>query len=400
MLDLRRLAVSSGRIAGQTLGEIDLQGRFGATTTAQSRRADVDLLGAADDLVLELGDRLRLIAPPTSSSPRLAAFLGDSETRLAEVDSRSAAFGVALGIRARCRHVPGPPPTRRRLRRAHRRTRARCPRAGSGPVQFAMGHQAALTPRQLGTVVFLAAGSRTRAGPVQRGGVHRRERAADRASSGSRSPPCRDGVRTRRRPPPVRPARCGARRGSGRCADPTGRARLRRRTDEPRRTGRDRLRGRRSLGDDPQDPCRGSSPRPRPSRVRGCRRGRPPGRRHLRAVPLVLRARCPATVDPQGVEVGAVRGVVMSMADDARRGRDPRRRRDRPRDRVVPQRSVGGLQDRRGRRPGAEEPVPAARGGARRVRLHGVGDGGAGGRRRARRGRARSPRPTRASSGR
>ena len=79
--------------------------------------------------------------------------------------------------------------------------------------------------------------------------------------------------------------------------------------------------------------------------------------RHLFAVPGHL--------DPTGIEVGAARGVVGSVLDDARGGRDPRRRRHRPRDRVVPQRPLAGLQDRRGHGPRAARAVPAARGGAR-----------------------------------
>ena len=46
-------------------------------------------------------------------------------------------------------------------------------------------------------------------------------------------------------------------------------------------------------------------------------------------------------------------------------GRDPRRRRDRPRHRVVPQRPLGRLQDGRGHRSRAARAVPAARGRAR-----------------------------------
>ena len=58
----------------------------------------------------------------------------------------------------------------------------------------------------------------------------------------------------------------------------------------------------------------------------------------------------PGHRDRDGVEVGAARAVVSSMLGDARGRRHAPRRRDRPRDRVVPQRPVGRLQDRRGHR--------------------------------------------------
>ena len=55
-------------------------------------------------------------------------------------------------------------------------------------------------------------------------------------------------------------------------------------------------------------------------------------------------------INGAGMEVGATRGVVGTMPEHARGRRDPRRRGDRPRHRVVPQRPVGRLQGRRGRR--------------------------------------------------
>ena len=78
---------------------------------------------------------------------------------------------------------------------------------------------------------------------------------------------------------------------------------------------------------------------------------RPPRRRHLRAVPPLLR---PAPLH-QGQGPAVRRGgrrAAHGAADD-RAGRDAPRRRDRSRHRVVPQRAVAGLQDRRGHRAGA-----------------------------------------------
>ena len=49
--------------------------------------------------------------------------------------------------------------------------------------------------------------------------------------------------------------------------------------------------------------------------------------------------------------LGAVAGVLHSVLEMIEKGAHPHRRRHRPRDRVVPQRPLAGLQDRRGHRP-------------------------------------------------
>ena len=74
----------------------------------------------------------------------------------------------------------------------------------------------------------------------------------------------------------------------------------------------------------------------------------------------------PSHADATGIEVAAVRGVVGSMLMMLERRRDARRRGHRPRDRVVPQRPVARLQDRRRHRAGAAGAVPPARGRPRR----------------------------------
>ena len=83
-------------------------------------------------------------------------------------------------------------------------------------------------------------------------------------------------------------------------------------------------------------------------------------------------------------------GRSASVLAHARGWRDPPRGGDRSRHPVVPQRPLGRLQDRRGHRPRAVRPVPAARGRARRDGRDGVGDGRARSRRRARDQRPRS----------
>ena len=62
-LDYRRIAVSNPKVCGIPIGELRLPRRFGATAT-RIRRGDVDVL-ATDDLTLQIGDRVRVVAPPS-----------------------------------------------------------------------------------------------------------------------------------------------------------------------------------------------------------------------------------------------------------------------------------------------------------------------------------------------
>ena len=75
-LDFRRMAVSNREVAGRPLAELDLMGRFGATAT-RVRRGDIDLL-ATDDLIIHVGDRIRVTAPKARMD-EVSDFFGDSE---------------------------------------------------------------------------------------------------------------------------------------------------------------------------------------------------------------------------------------------------------------------------------------------------------------------------------
>jgi putative transport protein len=74
-LDFRRIVVSHRVVAGRTIGDLDLPAEHGGTAT-RVRRGDVDMV-AAPGLVLELGDRVRVVAPP-SRMAEIARFFGDS----------------------------------------------------------------------------------------------------------------------------------------------------------------------------------------------------------------------------------------------------------------------------------------------------------------------------------
>lgn len=94
-LDYRRIAVSDRRATGRSIGSLDLLGRFGAVIT-RVRRGDADLV-ADPALVLRPGDRVRVVAS-RDRLDEVAAFLGDSERRLAEVDGAALGLGIAVGL--------------------------------------------------------------------------------------------------------------------------------------------------------------------------------------------------------------------------------------------------------------------------------------------------------------
>ena len=94
-LDFRRIAVSNREVAGRSLGELHLAQRFGATAT-RVRRGDIDLL-ATDDLVLALGDRVRVVAAREKISV-VAAYLGDSERGATDINPIGLFLGLGLGL--------------------------------------------------------------------------------------------------------------------------------------------------------------------------------------------------------------------------------------------------------------------------------------------------------------
>ena len=94
-VDFRRILISNARIAGDTVGELDIPARFDGIVT-RVRRGDVDLL-AYDDLMVELGDGIRVVVP-RRRMPAVSKYLGDSERRVSQVDALSLGIGLALGL--------------------------------------------------------------------------------------------------------------------------------------------------------------------------------------------------------------------------------------------------------------------------------------------------------------
>ena len=161
-VDVRRIVISDRAAVGRRLGDLKLNERFGAVAT-RVRRGDVDLL-AHDDIVVLPGDRLRVVAPRARMA-EVAAFLGDSERRVAEIDAFGFMAGIAVGLALGLVRVPmfgaghfalgaagGPLVVGLILGRLER----------TGPIVWQPPYGANLALRQFGTILFLGTvGSRS-----------------------------------------------------------------------------------------------------------------------------------------------------------------------------------------------------------------------------------------------
>lgn len=155
-VDYRRVAVSNPKVAGQSLGDLRLRRRFGAVAT-RVRRGDVDLL-ATDDLVLQIGDRVRIVAERRRMS-EITEFLGDSEKGAAAYSITSLALGLALGVLLGELQFPLPGGSEFALGLAGGPLLVGLivGRAGrTGPVLWSLPHGVASTLSQLGMMLFLA----------------------------------------------------------------------------------------------------------------------------------------------------------------------------------------------------------------------------------------------------
>jgi putative transport protein len=155
-LDFRRIAVSNRRVAGRSLGELDLPDRFGATAT-RVRRGDIDLL-ATDDLVLALGDRVRVVFSPERLT-EVAAFLGDSERGATDINPIGLFLGLGLGVLAGLLALPLPGGAKISLGVAGGPllvglVLGRLQR--TGPVLWSLPHSVSSTLGQFGMLCFLA----------------------------------------------------------------------------------------------------------------------------------------------------------------------------------------------------------------------------------------------------
>jgi putative transport protein len=161
--DNRRIFLSNSKLFGRRIGELNLPKDYEAIIT-RLRRGDHDFLATAD-LVLEPGDRVRVVAPK-SKMKAISDYLGDSYKALSEIDFFSFSLGLLIGFFVG--QIPLPAPAGYDLQLGL----AGGPLivalflgwAGrTGSLVWTLPYSANMTLRQIGMVMFLA-GVGTRAG--------------------------------------------------------------------------------------------------------------------------------------------------------------------------------------------------------------------------------------------
>lgn len=162
-LDFRRVFVSNPKVVGRPLGELRLSQQYGALIT-RVRRGDIEFL-PRPDMVLELGDRVRVVAL-RDRMDEVSEYFGDSYRRLSEIDILAFSLGLAIGLLLGMIPVPLPGGAEFRLGVAGGPLVAALilgARERTGPLVWNIPYSANLTLRQIGLVLFLA-GVGTRSG--------------------------------------------------------------------------------------------------------------------------------------------------------------------------------------------------------------------------------------------
>jgi putative transport protein len=162
-VDFRRVFVSRPEVVERPIRALGLGPRFGAVAT-RVRRGDIEFV-PDDDTELELGDRVRVLAP-RERLEEVSRFLGDSYKALSEVDLATFGLGIALGLLLGLVPIPlgGGATFRLGLAGGPLLVGLVLGKLGrSGPLVWTLPFSAGLTLRQLGVVLFLA-GVGTRSG--------------------------------------------------------------------------------------------------------------------------------------------------------------------------------------------------------------------------------------------
>lgn len=91
----RRVFVSNPDVVGQPLAALNLKEKYGALVT-RVRRGDIDVV-ATPETILELGDRVRIMAPRLELD-ELVELFGDSYVQVSQVNLLPFGLGIALGL--------------------------------------------------------------------------------------------------------------------------------------------------------------------------------------------------------------------------------------------------------------------------------------------------------------
>lgn len=94
-VDSRRLIVSNSRLAGLKLADLHLGQKYGASIS-RLQRGDVDMI-AEPDTVLQLGDRVRVVAP-ADRLQEIVRFFGNSTRGMSYINPMALGIGMTLGI--------------------------------------------------------------------------------------------------------------------------------------------------------------------------------------------------------------------------------------------------------------------------------------------------------------
>jgi putative transport protein len=154
-LDFRRMVVSNNDVVGRPLASLRLTARHGATIT-RIRRGQTDLL-ADLDMVLEPGDRVRVVAPPDAMAA-IARELGDNERRVSEFHPRGFTIGLLIGLAVGLVPIPVPGVGTIELGSAGGPLIVGLVlgwRERTGPLVWQAPHGVSFTLRQLGSLLFL-----------------------------------------------------------------------------------------------------------------------------------------------------------------------------------------------------------------------------------------------------
>lgn len=104
-LDSNRVTLSKHALTGLRIDELELDKQFGAQVS-RVRRGDVDMI-PTDDFLVQLGDRLRVVAP-RDRMRAIRAYLGDSERGFSDINPTGLALGLSLGILIGLIRIPLP----------------------------------------------------------------------------------------------------------------------------------------------------------------------------------------------------------------------------------------------------------------------------------------------------